>query len=109
MVKHYKEKLVNKLILREYIPRDELLLQLSKMDFLINIGYNPVHQVPSKLIDYSIADRPVFNISDSFNEIQLLEFLEGNYKNAMILPNIEAYKIENVGASFLNLINKTEI
>lgn len=104
LVKKFKEKLNDKLILKEYIPREELLIELSEMDFLINIGYDPVHQVPSKLIDYAIADRPVFNISGSFSELQFIEFLNGNYENAMILPDITSYRIENVSASFLDLI-----
>ena len=59
----YKKVLAEKLEIRKKIPREELLAVLSRMDFLINLDNNTHTQLPSKLIDYAIAERPVLNIN----------------------------------------------
>lgn len=103
LIEDFKEKLKDKLEIRGYIPREELLKVLSRMDFLVNFDNNTGVQVPSKLIDYAIANRPVLNITKVLNKDVLTEFLAGNYNDALKLPDIEKFKIENVVASFLKL------
>lgn len=94
--------LKDKLELRRYVPRMDLLKELSKMDFLVNISYDPVHQAPSKLIDYYLTGRPVLSSTTSeFDTKIVAEFLDGNYKNAFAFSNIEQYKIQNVARAFL--------
>jgi len=44
-----------KIILHEAIPRTDLILELSKMDFLVNLDNGTSLQVPSKLIDYALT------------------------------------------------------
>ena len=81
--------------------------ELSKMDFLINIGYDPVHQMPSKLIDYYLTGRPVysFNVGD-FSPSIFEAFLNGDYRHQLRPPNMEKYNIEKVAAQFLTLSQK---
>jgi hypothetical protein len=99
----YKEKLGEKLILREYIPREELLKVLSGMDFLVNFDNNTQTQLPSKLIDYAITGRPVFNVSSDTDLSLLLEFFRGNYAGRMELAPPEDYDIQTVTKKFLLL------
>ena len=100
----YKEILGEKLIIKDYIPRNDLLYELSKMDFLVNLEYDDTNQIPSKLIDYSLAKRPILLITnDQFDKKVIDEFLSRNYQNQFKLDNIERYNIKNVASQFLNL------
>lgn len=106
----YKSKLKDKLELRNYVKRDKLLYELSKMDFLINIKNISEVQVPSKLIDYAYTSRPILEISTSFEEKEIFnEFVSGNYVNAKIIPNIQQYDIKNICTAFLELIVKNSM
>jgi hypothetical protein len=77
------------------------------MDFLVNLDNNSVVQLPSKLIDYALVGRPVINITNELNVEYVLQFLSGEYKNAMKIENINQYRIENVCSEFLKLIQET--
>lgn len=106
-VKPFAHKSGGRIEIREYIPRIELLYELSKMDFLVNFEFNPLEQSPSKLIDYCITKRPILNvISKEFNPLVVDEFLIGDYKNQFVISDINQYRIENVCAAFLNLKNE---
>lgn len=108
---HAKSTLGDKLEIRERIPRNELLEVLSGMDFLINLDNNVQTQLPSKLIDYAIAGRPVLNIGSGDDFATLLEFLDGNYKGKMDLGSLERYDIKVVAQDFIalhNTINNSE-
>lgn len=89
--------------LRLSVPRKELLYELSSMHFLININNISNTQIPSKIIDYRIADRPIisFNASD-FSEDLFCGFMNGNYKGQMEV-DITKYDIRNVAQQFLDL------
>jgi len=101
----YKTKLGDKLVLRNYIPREKLIYELSKMDFLVNFEYNPTNQAPSKLIDYSFTKRPILLIkNESFDENLIKDFLLKNYTNQFIIDNIDRFNIKNVAQQFLELI-----
>ena len=104
LVLPFKNILKDRLEIRDYIPRLDLLNELSGMDFLINIGYDPVHQVPSKLIDYYLAGRPTlsFNINE-IDETLLNQFLDSDYSGAFKFNEMAQYKIENVCKAFLGL------
>ncbi len=99
----YTKDLEGKLFISIYIKRQELLKRLSKMDFLINFDNHTTINVPSKLIDYAIINRPVLNIDRSFNYEDLLAFLKGDYRKRMILPDPEQYHIKNVSQKFIDL------
>lgn len=104
LLEDFRETLSGKLIISDYIPRSDLLKILTKMDFLVNFDNNTTLNSPSKLIDYSIVNRPVLNIERDFKEKPLLEFLNGDYSSRMKLPDREQYHIKNVTRQFLNLL-----
>lgn len=103
MILPYKEKMGKKLIIRDYIPREELLGILAGMDFLINFGYSTGTQLPHKLIDYAISGRPVLNISTEPDFSILQEFMDGNYSGRLNLASPDDYDIRKVTGSFLQL------
>ena len=100
----YKPLLGNKLVVHDYIPRQELLNVLSGMDFLVNIGNVSSNQLPSKLIDYGLAKRPIMNIdTHRFDPTLVDEFLQRDYSRQYVIDNIEQYNIEHVAEKFLAL------
>lgn len=101
----FKEALGVKMEIREIIPREELLKILSQMDFLLNFDNNTGTQLPSKLIDYSIAGRPVLNITSEMDFSVILEFMNGDYSKKMILKSPEYYDIYQVAEQFIRLQN----
>jgi hypothetical protein len=99
----FKKKLGNKIIIKDYIPREELIKELSKMDFLINFENFNSNQVPSKIIDYTLSKRPIMSLNqDAFNEIIFMQFLNRDYRNALKI-SIEDYDIKNVVTKFERL------
>ncbi len=98
-----RDKLGCKLEIRPFIPRAELLVILSEMDFLVNFDNNVTTQLPSKLIDYAITGRPVLNITKDDDFIGLAQFLEGDYSKRMILEKPENYDIRHIARQFVNL------
>ncbi|MCQ2607442.1 MAG: glycosyltransferase [Bacteroidales bacterium] len=106
LIKEYKEKLGAKLEIRNSIPRKELIEELKTMDFLVNLkNENSPHQLPSKLIDYGIANRPILNITPTKPEFTIInEFLEGNYNNELHIPNMQDYHISAIANSFEELM-----
>lgn len=107
LVKPFKNILGKKLVLRDQIPREELLLELEKMNFLVNLeNFNLPSQVPSKLIDYAIAGRPILNLkSENPNKNEIFEFLSENYQAEYKIQNLEKYNISNVVREFMKIIN----
>lgn len=103
----YVDKLVNKLEIRNYVPHQELLKELSKIDFLINIRNESSVQQPSKLIDYYLAKRPIIEITSDFKESDIFKaFFRGDYTHQLICNNIEDYNIKNIAGQFINLYSK---
>lgn len=102
----YRDKLGDKLVVRDYIPRLDLIAELSEMDFLINIAYDPVKQSPSKLIDYALTARPILSLaSNEVDETVFKNFLQGDYTGQFVVGNIQKYNIQNVARQFLELAN----
>lgn len=104
IINGYKEKLKDKLVVSGYIPRNELMELLPSMDFLVNFDNNTKLNSPSKLIDYAIVNRPVLNIEHGFNEQSILNFIQGDYSEAMRLPEPAQFHISNVSRQFLELL-----
>ena len=103
----YKSILGNKLTVKDYVPREQLLWELSQMDFLVNIKNNNSVQSPSKLIDYYLTTRPIIDITTDYNESDIVdEFLNGEYAHQHIKADISQYDIRNVGQQFINLVKK---
>lgn len=107
-LKLYKDKLKNKLFIKPFLDRRECIHILSTYDFLINIDNISSVQSPSKLIDYALTRRPVFNmIQNNFNEKIFYEFCEGIYKNDLLKNfNLENFNINNIANKFLLLESK---
>nr|WP_321409445.1 hypothetical protein [uncultured Carboxylicivirga sp.] len=103
LLNDYIPLLGDKLIISDFIPRDLLMDKLVEMDFLINFDNGTTLNVPSKLIDYIITNRPVLNIYYDLNKTNVLEFLKGNYSARMDLPGPEHYHIEKVVGQFMEL------
>lgn len=100
----YYEKLGKRLKVKDYIPRLELIKKMSEMDFLINLENGTEAQIPSKLIDYSLSKRPILSLdSQKIDEQKIMEFLNRDYKNKFVVPNIEQYEISNVVQKFIDL------
>ena len=100
----FRNRLNEKLILKGYIPREELIYQLSQMDFLINLCNQSTVQSPSKLIDYGLSTRPILDISTPFMEIDdFKSFMKGDYSNAHKIENIQQYNIKTIAEKFLAL------
>jgi hypothetical protein len=109
MVKPYLEKANGKIEIRDYIPRQQLLQYLATMDFLVNFENDTSLQLPSKLIDYYLAGRPVLPVSSSKIDKKVInEFLFGNYSNSHGFGNMDQYRIENVCTRFLDLADQGE-
>lgn len=104
LVQSYLERSKGRIIIHDYIPRPALIAFLSKADFLVNIGYDPTLQLPSKMIDYYLTGRPILNLpSKNMNKELILKFLNGDYSEKFVNPDIDQYRIENVCKKFLEL------
>lgn len=110
LLQPYKQQLGDKLEIRSYIPRTDLLQELSTADFLVNFeNGNTFVQVPSKLIDYSLAGRPVLSVNSyEIDEQNIQKFLKGDYSGQMQMPDLALYDIKNVAKKFLDLMVKNE-
>lgn len=102
--KQYKERLGNKIVIESYKPREILIYELSKQDFLINLKNKNTSQSPSKLIDYFLSKRPIISISSDFIEKEdFTNFMKGDYSSQMKNIEIEDYNIKNVASKFLDI------
>ncbi len=100
----HKSILGEKLIIKDYVPREQLLWELSQMDFLVNIKNNSSVQSPSKLIDYYLTGRPIIDITTEYKEeVVFEEFLSKNYVHQHIKTDISQFDINNVGQQFLQI------
>jgi glycosyltransferase involved in cell wall biosynthesis len=101
----YTDRLKGKLIVKQPIKRTELIEVLRTMDFLVNIkNANSPNQLPSKLIDYGIAGRPILDVDPQMPDYaQIDAFLNGDYSTALKIDNLEQYHISNVTAKFEEL------
>ena len=103
LVDSYKKILLDKLVIKSFIPRKDLLHELATMDFVVNIENKGKVQLPSKLIDYALIKRPILSVSNTSTKDIVLAFLNGNYENQIALPDLNNYDISNVVDKFLDL------
>ncbi len=109
IIEPYIDKLGDKLIIKDFIPREECITVLSQYDFLINMQNVSSVQSPSKLIDYALTKRPVFNFDQmNFDQELFMKFLNGNHSFDFIENAIKLndYDIRNVANQFLMLLEK---
>lgn len=85
------------------VPHDELITELSKMHFLVNIENLSNTQMPSKLIDYGMTGRPILSCNGkNFDLEKFKRFMTGDYTGRYEV-NLEDYNIENIVQKFLEL------
>ena len=101
----YIDVLKDKIELRAYVPREQLIYELSSMDFLLNLVNLTTVQSPSKLIDYYLTKRPIIDISTPFQEKELIDdALNGIFHiNKYTSVDVEQYNIKNIAKKFLEL------
>jgi hypothetical protein len=91
--------------IRDYVEREVLLKELSMVDFLIYFPYLKNTQKSLKLVDYAYLDNPVLSYRNDEESNQVLNaFINGNSENQVPLEDYTKYKIENVAAQFLDLL-----
>lgn len=104
-LEEYRNKLGKKLQIHNYIPRKQLIFEMSKADFLVNLENPSTKQSPSKLIDYGLSKRPILslNTNSKIDTNLINQFLSGNYAEALKIEDVEQYNIKNVANNFLQL------
>jgi hypothetical protein len=104
VLNEYAIKHPEKILLLSPVARTELIFELSKMDFLVNLDNGTSLNTPSKLIDYSLANRPIMNINPLNPDVKLLnEFLDRDYTKQLRLDDLQSYNIKNTIQKFLSL------
>lgn len=104
LIRPYAERSRGRIEIKEFIPRKELLFELSKLEFVVNFENAGKRQIPSKTIDYVIVNKPILNVSSvDFQQKTLEEFLSGDYTNSLKIENPDQYRIETVANQFLQL------
>jgi len=97
----------NKLVINDLLPRIELLYEMSKVDFLLNLEYGTNIQRASKLIEYTLVRRPILSLySQDFETEKLEKFLHGDYSQQYYVSNIEDYNINNAVKKIIELTKK---
>ena len=105
LVQSYANRSQGRIKIKDYMPRKDLLFELSKLDFVVNFENAGQKQIPSKIIDYVIIKKPILSINSfDFDQKPVEEFLSGNYKKGLVIDNPEQYRIENVAKFFLKLV-----
>lgn len=105
----YRKQLGGKLLIKDYIDRLSLIYEMSKADFLVNVDsihdvQNNIEAIPSKLIDYTLSERPVLNLNSAFLDKDLvMEFFNKDYSGRRLIQKSD-YDIRKVSAQFLELI-----
>ncbi len=85
-----------KIVIHDFIPREELIIELSKKDFLINFENENSAMSPSKLIDYALTTRPILSFNkQKFNKSKFIEFYNGDYDQREII-DLNEFDIKNV-------------
>ncbi len=103
-IETYQKSLGEKLEIRDFIPRNELLAILGQMDFLVNLENKNEVQKPSKLIDYALLERPILSLRPFAIDRNIVsEFLNRNYQNSLEINDVHVYNIHNVANRFLQL------
>lgn len=103
ILRDIKAALGNRLEIKYNIERKQLIKELSSMDFLVNFDNSSSNQVPSKLIDYTIAKRPICSIStNNLNPEIFKEFMFGNFEKQIVI-DLQQFDIKLVAKKFLEL------
>ena len=108
LVEPYIEASKGRIVLKPVLDRENLLYEMSKMDFVVNFENVGSTQTPSKLIDYAILEKPILSIKTGGLQTDVvMEFLNANFKHAVVVADADRYRIENVARQFLQLSKDT--
>ena len=101
--------LKSRIIINYNVPHDDLIYELSKMHFLVNIENLSNTQMPSKLIDYGMTGGPILSCNElNYSESVLDEFMNGDYSGKYIV-NIDDYNIEKIVDHFVDLYSSCNV
>lgn len=108
LLAEYKEKLGDKLDVREAVDREVLIPEMATWEFVINFDNDNSNQRPSKLIDYAMSKRPILSFNKaSFRPDVFMDFLQGDY-SAQEYIDLSQYDIRTVVDKFEKLFYKPE-
>lgn len=104
LVMPFVKRANGRIILHDFVSRQELLKRLATMDFVVNFENVGTTQTPSKLIDYAIVNKPILSVkTNALDKTAVDEFLNGNYGRQYRIEDVDQYRIENVCSKFLAL------
>lgn len=105
MIEASRAQVRGEIVLHDSLPREELIAELSKADFLVNFENTTPNATPSKLIDYALTGRPVLSVRrDSFDPQAVLDFMRGDYTAQERGIRLADYDIRTVTDQFMELI-----
>jgi len=108
LLKKYTPLLGDKVSITYGIKRDDLIYNLSTVDFLVNIDNLTTTQIPSKLIDYAITKRPIYSCnSTNYYKDDFLRFLRRDYSKSKYI-DVSPYDIKKVTNQFIELIDEVD-
>jgi len=106
LLNKYQNELKKKLCINASIPREDVIYELSKMDFLINIDNLSESQTPSKLIDYALTKRPIFSFNQlNFSDTKFMNFINAQYSDSTVI-DLDKFDIKKISNQFVQLGKK---
>ncbi len=104
ILKAYESMIGSKIIIKLNKNRENIIYELSKMDFLINFENSTSNQSPSKVIDYALTKRPICSISTGNFSTEIFDqFIKKDYSKQLKI-NINDFDIKNISNQFLSLV-----
>ncbi|WP_340680454.1 glycosyltransferase [Paraglaciecola sp.] len=99
----FKLLLGDKIKIQDMLQRTDCIRELSSMDFLVNFENDTSNQVPSKLVDYTLSERPIISINHNFDNKELFSnYIRHDFKAFKPL-DISSFNISNVVSKFESL------
>lgn len=106
MFSTYKALLGERFIVKEPLSRLELIYELSRQDFLVDFSNLIGIGEPSKLIDYTLAERPVLSVNQSSFRPEVFEsFIHGQYEQSVKF-DLSKHDIDQVIDRYLEVVQR---
>lgn len=107
MIERARRETRGEIIVHEALPREELISELSRFDFLVNFENTTSNATPSKLIDYALTGRPILSLNSvRFDSVAAIAFLDGDYSGQVRGIDPADYDIRRVAGRFMELIEE---
>ncbi|MCD6042536.1 MAG: hypothetical protein K0R40_2139 [Burkholderiales bacterium] len=87
LLRDWQIRLEGRLVLHGVQPRGAAAAAVAEADMLVNVGNESADQLPSKLVEYAAAGKPILNIARQ--EDASVEFLE-SYPDALTLFDLRS-------------------